>query len=297
MPRKNSSSASVAANTPVVTPIDDHNDQKDDIKDILKNHLEKIEKSISESEASVKLDFDSKFNLLDAKLKELESISLSASATANDAFKKATDVETSVAFINENLESLQEASSSATQINSLIKKGELLSNRLEDQTNRTCRKTLIIRGVKENPLTEKSWDDTKKVVAEIIQHKCRVEIDPDEHIERAHRGKKISVSAQNKFHRDIHVCFYDWNDTRRILDGFKQHGFVTKDNIFIEQRYGPDTTWRRNEAKLLRKNLKLKKEIISGYIAFPARLMVKTSPTGKYHLHSDFSNKPVAESV
>ena len=79
------------------------------------------------------------------------------------------------------------------------------------------------------------------------------------------------------------------------MKGFLKHGFSKKDNIFIEQRYGPDTTWRRNQAKLLRKHLISRKEIVSGYVNFPAKLMVKKTKEGKYSLHTDFSHIDVTE--
>ena len=89
------------------------------------------------------------------------------------------------------------------------------------------------------------------------------------------------------------MCFHNWNHCQKILEGFKKFGFLQKDNIYVEQRYGPITTWRRNEAKKLRKLLKEKKEILSGYVAYPAKLMVKHSKEGKYFLHTDFSNAEV----
>ena len=57
--------------------------------------------------------------------------------------------------------------------------------------------------------------------------------------------------------------------------------------------YGPLTTERRRLAMQERKLLKENNEIISGYLDFPAKLMVKTSKDGKYKCHKDFSNMTV----
>ena len=54
--------------------------------------------------------------------------------------------------------------------------------------------------------------------------------------------------------------------------------------------YGPMTTERRRLAMQERKRLKESKDIISGYVDFPAKLMVKVAKDGKYKCHKDFSN-------
>ena len=64
--------------------------------------------------------------------------------------------------------------------------------------------------------------------------------------------------------------------------------------VSAEQKYGPMTTRRRNDALLKRRNLIRSNEITSGYVAFPAKLMVKIKPSDKgYKLHTDFSNTEV----
>ena len=62
-------------------------------------------------------------------------------------------------------------------------------------------------------------------------------------------------------------------------------------NIYIEQRYGPDTQYRRDKAMELRKQLKAAGRIGAGYVQYPAKLMVKQDPRDKnekYKLHQDF---------
>ena len=71
-----------------------------------------------------------------------------------------------------------------------------------------------------------------------------------------------------------------------------KHG--SSSNIFIDQHYGPDTTWRRNQALACRKELKAAGSIVSGYVQYPANLMVKYSVQDqKYVLNKDFSKLEV----
>ena len=66
--------------------------------------------------------------------------------------------------------------------------------------------------------------------------------------------------------------------------------------IYAEQKFGPKTTLRRNMALVMRKQLKNDNGILNGYVAYPARLMVKTSAIkgAKYVCKQDFSKEEVA---
>ena len=58
--------------------------------------------------------------------------------------------------------------------------------------------------------------------------------------------------------------------------------------------YGKITTARRNLALKLRKELKEKGQIVSGYIVFPAKLLVKKNTNDKqWHVQKDFSKEQV----
>ena len=143
-----------------------------------------------------------------------------------------------------------------------------------------------MKGIPESP--NEKWDTTKKILASNLSKLCKMEeTDVVTYIERAHRGKQTKDKKKDG-KRDIHVLFYDWNDSQHILSQFLEHG--RGQNIFIEQRYGPETTFRQNKAKEERRNLKGANAIHSGYVKFPAQLMVKyTKNDAKYTLHKDFS--------
>ena len=92
--------------------------------------------------------------------------------------------------------------------------------------------------------------------------------------------------------RVVHALFCNWNDCEKLKKDMREHGRGS--GVYVEQRYGPDTTWRRNRALELRKELKSNNTISSGYLAYPAKLMVKyNTHDQKYTLHRDFSNEPV----
>ena len=107
-------------------------------------------------------------------------------------------------------------------------------------------------------------------------------------IERIHRGKP----PKNNGPRVIHAKLFNWNHVELIKNEWWKHG---KDShVYIDQRYGPDTTWRRNKALEMRRSLKANKEIVAGYVQYPAKLLVKYRATDrKYQLHHDFSREPI----
>ena len=72
-----------------------------------------------------------------------------------------------------------------------------------------------------------------------------------------------------------------------ILSAFKEN--PGKDGVYVEPQFGPITTWRRNQALKLRKEMKAKKEILKGYVDYPAKLMVLYPGAIKYVEKVDFS--------
>jgi hypothetical protein len=148
-----------------------------------------------------------------------------------------------------------------------------LRYRLEDQTNRNCRRTLIVKGLPEDG-KEKTWKETKNKVVEVLSDVCRVENKQQFYkcVERVHRGKPLDPDSK-KTHRDIHMLFFDWNDSQMILKNFLKYG--RGKGIFVEQRYGPDTTARRNLAMIERRTLLDSETIAQGFVQYPAQLMVK----------------------
>ena len=98
------------------------------------------------------------------------------------------------------------------------------------------------------------------------------------------------------FFRDIHVALYDWKDVNFLMDRFIKYG--QKQAVYIDQRFGPDTTFRRNMAMKERKTLMETKEYKSSHVKFPAILVTKSHEKGaKYKVHKNFSSIDVPDNV
>ena len=160
---------------------------------------------------------------------------------------------------------------------------------LGDKTNRQLRKTLIFTNVIEE--SSEQYDVSAilaKTISKASQNKI-TETEASNFIERAHRGK-AKLHSQNRT-RPIYVAISDWRFSERLKEVFLDKR--NKTGVFCEQMYGQRTTQRRNLALAKRKELKASNEIIKGYVAFPARLMVKKEGDVKYKLFKDFSNEKV----
>ena len=164
-----------------------------------------------------------------------------------------------------------------------------MQKRLEDKINRSSRKSLIFRGIAENE--RENWDDTRNFLADIIS--ARTDVSPSDAydmIERCHRGA-YSTDGKKKVKRVIHCLFRDWEDSQYVLNEFRKACIRGEANgISADQKYGDITPARRNQALLVRKQLKQAGTIARGFIDYPAKLMVKYSGAdSKFILHEDFS--------
>ena len=179
-----------------------------------------------------------------------------------------------------------------------------LKEELENRTNRQMRRTLVFKNIPETK-DDESYAEVKILLADIISSSC-TEISKEEAfscIERAHReAKRDGGYRQGK--RKIFAAFLNWELPQRILDEFRKKNINDRTfKIYAEQMYGPLTTQRRNMAFELRKRLKEQGNITSGYVAFPAKLMVNrvgdVDVDGKknYRVHTNFSSHEVVRNT
>ena len=152
-------------------------------------------------------------------------------------------------------------------------RNKVTEQRLADLTDRSTRKTVVIRGVPEHDGYENDSDVTRDVVAEAVSKATRL---PKEmlikSVERIHRSGSPK-NPKKKGVRDVHAVFFDWNDSQRVLKGFRING---KDSgIFVDQLYGKNTTYRRNLALKYRRELIDQGEIEQSFVAYPAKLLIK----------------------
>ena len=123
--------------------------------------------------------------------------------------------------------------------------------------------------------------------------KSKIDYKDTNMVERCHRGAR-SRSYRGEGPQPIYAAMYDWKDCEFIIEQFRQHNISNPSSpIRVEYKYGPLTTKRRNMAMAERRRLKNNKTIISAYVAYPAKLMVKTDRQGNYKLHQDFSRAKV----
>ena len=163
---------------------------------------------------------------------------------------------------------------------------------IEDRTNRQLRKTVIFRGIAESD--KETWDQTEaKLVSIITDISTYTTEDASEIIERCHRSKP-NPRYKGNGPRPIVCQFANWKDSEQVKKDFFKNNITNRSNsIYAEQKYGPITTARRSQALKLRKQLKSSGEIVSGYIAFPAKLMVKKERDDRYVCKRDFSNEEI----
>ena len=178
-----------------------------------------------------------------------------------------------------------------TALDAMSTKMKELEERLEERTNRQLRKTLVFRNVPEVE-EDKKWSTTKALLASKIS---QVLDDVDENeamqmIDRCHRGGKKPSDGEERPSRPrpIYAAMLYWEDCERLTREARSSSV----GFYIDYKYGPRTTVRRNEALKRRKELKAAGVIDHGYVAFPARLIGKKA-NGQYHEIEDFSDMEV----
>ena len=178
-----------------------------------------------------------------------------------------------------------------------------IEERIEERTNRSLRQTLVFKGIKEQKIDVKNfkgklvtvserWSDTTDILSEVIATACDLDAeDTRDWINRAHRS---APNPRKEGKRDIYANFFSWEVTQQIIKGFREYNISNNDfKVFVDYKYGPLTTARRNEALKLRSELKRERAIVKGYVNYPAKLMVLYPGESRFTEHSDFSKKSV----
>ena len=263
---------------------------KADLDILLKNQLKEIQASYNETIEKLQATIDRTALLAENATKRVQELE-------NELDKTKTEV----SVLKGENKRLKE------KVNNVSSNQHSLEERIEDRTNRQLRKTLVFRGIPEQPSTAtdgaetathktESWQETKDLLADQISEICALpKPDAAAMLERAHRSAP-NPRYKGTAPRPIYVALFDWNQSQLCIEKFRQHNITNKNSkISCEQKYGPITTQRRNQAMMMRKELKDSGEIVAGYVAFPARLMAKTSHRegSKYTMVRDFSREPV----
>ena len=191
-------------------------------------------------------------------------------------------------------EEMEHKTLSLTKENEALRlKVDCLEEEIEERTNRSLRKTLIFKNIPQNG--KETWDEPTEKVAEAIHKASKGDISFDEAhdmLERCHRGKPRRAGGNApKYPPPVYAAIDDWRNSERIKDCFFNR--PANFDVFVDQKYGKRTTWRRNQALKKRKDLKAKGDIVSGYVKYPAVLMVKKRHGLKYEEFDNFSKMPV----
>ena len=77
-----------------------------------------------------------------------------------------------------------------------------------------------------------------------------------------------------------------------MIDRFRKLNRKNKNlKIYIDYKYGPLTTQRRNEALKRRREMIDNDEIVQGYISYPAKFFVKRNTHSEWEMLKDYSRE------
>ena len=221
-----------------------------------------------------------------------------------DATQKNFDVRTNQK-IGELLKRIEDLEAKVKALDDVPKDIKQLSEDIESRTNRQLRETLVFKNIPETAGRDESYKDTKDLLATTISETCDG-ISKEfalSQIKRAHRESGHRRDDDDEHPRAgkkiIYAAFHSWDLCQTIIETFREKCIAEQDfNISADQKYGPKTNRRRQLAFQLRKQLKQDGAITSGFVDFPARLMVNYpgEVIGRkkvYRLHTNFSKQDV----
>ena len=194
---------------------------------------------------------------------------------ANSALSLATSNSKVIAENTERISSQQfDYQSLVERIEALETKNKELTDELEDSKNRSMRKTLVFRNIRQ-PQQRESWDQTKQTLANEILN-VMPELDKDyiiSKIERAHRAKGNNYGTI----LPVIAKFSDWTFSEQVKSSFIRAAKDKKDEtpIIVSQMYSAALTKRCNNAMIKQKELRKDDHRIQAYVKYPAVLMVK----------------------
>jgi len=254
-----------------------------------------------ENEKIIKDTIQNEFASMKQELTRLQSELECVTGVADNALKLSEQLKKDFTKLQDDNVNLK------TRLQNSISDQQQLLEVVEDNKNRQLRKTLVFKGIPEQkfqsvnagstsnadsaPLRSENWDDTATILAKSMSETLNTsEAEARQMVERCHRGAP-NPNYHGSAPRPIFAAFIDWRDSERTKDAFRK----AKNGVFADQKVGPRTTKRRDMALKERKRLIEQSIIYNGYVAHPARLMVKDTLVrgAKYKMFKDFSKEPV----
>ena len=195
---------------------------------------------------------------------------------ANSVLSLATSNSKVIAENTERISSQQfDYQSLVEKIEMLETKNKELTDELEESKNRSMRKTLVFKNIRQ-PQQRESWDQTKQILTNEILN-VMPELDKDfvtSKIERAHRVKRNNYGSI----LPVIAKFSDWTFSEQVKFSFIKAAAKDKKDetlIIVSQMYSAALTTHRNNAMIKRKELRKDDHRIQAYVKYLAVLMVK----------------------
>ena len=274
---------------------------KEDVVALFEELSTKLVANIRDSiERNLKSVIEKKFSVIFKKIDEVRSIANDASSTAKWCEGEITAIKDThtneLTALTTKIEQFEnDHISLRNELDKISIKANVAEEKLEEQINRSSRKSLVFRGIPESG--RESWADTKNILSDMIS--AHSDVSPKEAFEMVERCHRSSFTTRTKKGtkgcRVIYALFRDWEDSQYVLGKFRSASIRGESNgVSASQKYGIITTARRNNALLVRKQLKKDGVIAQGYVEYPAKLLVKYRSTdAKFVLHDDFSDMEV----
>ena len=240
--------------------------------------LDVLKQSIAEEHSTLKKDilstvqeafteYDKSFKLMDQRIQKTENDISNVNRTASAAYQTSTTNATNIRSIQNTVDNI-DPDYYQTQIQDFQKRISELEEETYDLRNRSMRSNLAFLGIKED---DRAGRPTHNIVADFLVEHLDVETHDAtlDDIVRAHRGKQNGNNRAGgrpiyvKFARDDIAADY----LRRSIE--KQ---VTKKGFKVSQQFSAKVQTRRNAALQKRKELIASKQIIKGFVEYPAIL-------------------------
>ena len=253
-----------------------------------KDSLDALGKLIEDNFASLEARMVSIEDQINKRHEQFFDIIKDIKQKANSALSLATFNSKVIAENTEKISSQQfDYQSLVERIEALEIKNKELTDELEDSKNRTMRKTLYFRNIRQ-PQQRESWDQTKQTLASEILN-VMPELDRDfiiSKIERAHRAKGNNYGSI----LSVIAKFSDWTFTDQVKSSFIRAAKDKKDQtpIIVSQMYLAALTKRRNNAMIKSKELVKDDHRIQAYVKYPAVLMVKYPGQPVYTSYAEY---------
>ena len=240
-----------------------------------KDSLDALSKLIEDKFASLEACIVSVEDQINKRHEQFINMIKDIEQKANSALSLATSNSKVIAENTERISSQQfDYQSLVERIEALETKNKELTDELEDFKNRSMRKTLVFRNIRQ-PQQRESWNLAKQTLANGILN-AMPELDKDYIISKIERAHKAKVSNYETI-LPVTAKFSDWTFSEQVKSSFIRTTKDKKDewHITVSQMYSAALTKRRNNAMIKRKELRQDDHRIQAYVKYPAVLMVK----------------------